>query len=94
MTADTAAITFFNLLVGAVARVFNVAETASPKTGDGGLNLLEAVSNLNGDEGIIPEGGGAEDEDNDRRYSGHHVLQPAGECGRAGVRRCEDLFVN
>ena len=49
MTADTAAITFYNLLVGAIARVFVVAETASPKPGDGGLNMLEAVSNLNGD---------------------------------------------
>ena len=52
---------FYNLLVVAIARVFGVAETASPKLGNGILKLLEAVSNLNGDEGIFPEGGGAED---------------------------------
>ena len=91
-TADTAAVTFYNLLVSAIERVFDVTETASPKPGngslklleskpgDGGVKLLEAVSNIIGDEGIFPEGGGAEDEDEDRRYSGHHVLQPAGEC--------------
>ena len=39
--------------------MFYVAEPASPKPGDGGLKLLEAVSNLIGDEGIVPEGGGA-----------------------------------
>ena len=31
----------------------------SPKPGNGGLKLIEAVSNLIGDEGIIPKGGGA-----------------------------------
>ena len=58
-TADTAAIAFYNLLVGAIARVFDVVETASPKPGNGGLKLLEAVSNVIGEEGIVPEGGGA-----------------------------------
>ena len=89
-TANIAAITFYNLLVSAITRVFDVAETASPKPGNGGLKLieakhgnsglklLEAVSNLNGDEGIIPEGGGAEDDDEDCRHRGHHVFQPAG----------------
>ena len=76
--ADTAAMKFYNLLVGEIARAFDVAETASPKPGDGGLKLLEAVSNFIGDKGIVPEGGGAEDEEDDCRYSGHHVLQPAG----------------
>ena len=38
--------------------MFDVAELASPKPGDGGLKLLEAVSNLIGDEGMAPEGGG------------------------------------
>ena len=89
-TADTPAITFFHLLVGVIARVFDVAETASPKpgngglkllkakSGDGGVKLLEAVSNFIGDEGIFPEGGGAEDEGEDLRRRDHHVLQPAG----------------
>ena len=77
-TADTAAITFSNLLVGAIAWVFDVAETTSPKPDNSGLKLLEAVSNLIGDEGIFPEGGGAEDTDEDCRHCGHHVLQPAG----------------
>ena len=57
--------------MGVIARVFDVAETASPKPGngdlkmlefkqgDGGPKLLEAVSNLNGDEGIISELGDA-----------------------------------
>ena len=76
--------------MGVIARVFNVAETAYPnpgdggvklleaKPGDGGVKLLEAVSNVIGDEGIFPEGGGAEDEGEDLRHRGHHVLQPAG----------------
>ena len=51
--ADTAAITFYNLLVGEIARSFDVAETASPKPGNCGLKLLEVVSNLIGDEGIV-----------------------------------------
>ena len=55
-TAVTAAITFYNLLVGGIAWVFDVAETASPKPGDGGLKLLKAVSNVIGEEGIIPKG--------------------------------------
>ena len=71
--------------MGEIARAFDVAETASPKPGDGGVKLLEAMSNVIGDEGIFPEGGGAEDEEEDRRHRGHHVLQPAGGCGRAGV---------
>ena len=72
------AITFYNLLVGEIARTFDVAETASPKPGDGGLKLIEAVSNFTREEGVVPEGGGAEDQEEDRQYSGHHVLQPAG----------------
>ena len=52
-TAFTAAITFYNLLMRAIARVFDVAETASPKPGDGGLKLLEAVSNLIGDTDLF-----------------------------------------
>ena len=78
MTADTVAITFYNLLVGAIARAFDFADTASLKPGDGGLKLLEAVSNVIGDEGIFPKGGGAEDEGKDVRDHGHHILQPAG----------------
>ena len=78
-TADTEPITFYNLLVGVVARVFGVVETASPQPGDSGLKLLEAVSNLIRDEDIVPHGGGAKDDDEDRQYRGHHVLQPAGE---------------
>ena len=62
--------------------MFNIAETASPKPGDGGVKLLEAVSNVIGDEGIVPEGGGAEDKGEDRQHRGHHVLQPAGGCDR------------
>ena len=57
--ADTADITLYNLPGVAISRVFDVAEPASPKPGDGGLKLLEAVSNLIGEEGIVPEGGGA-----------------------------------
>ena len=64
-TAPIAAIMFYNLLVVAIARVFGVAETASPKLGlgyltakpvNGGLELLEAVSNVIGDEGYLPRG--------------------------------------
>ena len=51
----------YNLLVGEIAQAFDVAETTSPKPGNGGLKLLEGVSNLIGDEGIFTEGGGAED---------------------------------
>ena len=65
-TADTAAITFYNLLVDEITRAFDVAETASPKLGDGGLKLLEAMLNIIGYRGIVPEGGGAEDKDEDR----------------------------
>ena len=54
--------------------MFDVAEPASPKPGNGGLKLIEAVSKLIGDEGIVPEGGGHEDKDEDRRHRGHHVL--------------------
>ena len=39
--------------------MFNVAEPASPKPGHGCLKLLEAVSNVIDDEGIVPEGVGA-----------------------------------
>ena len=90
---------FYNLLVVAIARVFGVAETASPKLGLGsltpkpvncGLKLLDALSNVIGDEGIFPESGGAEDNDEDRRHRGHHVLQPAGGWDREGVRRRGD----
>ena len=96
-TAQTADITFYNLLGGVIARVFDVAETASPrpgngslkllkaKPGNGGLKLLEAVSNLIGDEGIVPEGGGIDDEDEGRRHRRHHVLQTAGGGNHAGV---------
>ena len=69
---------FYNLLVGEIVRAFDVAETASPKPGDGGVKLLVAVSNFIGDEGIFLKGGGAEDEGNDVRDHGHHILQPAG----------------
>ena len=77
-TADTAAITFYNLLLGEIARAFDVAETASPKLNDIGMKLLEAVSNFFRDEGVFPEGGGAEDEAENPRYSDHHVLHPTG----------------
>ena len=43
--------------------MFDVAETASPKPGNGDLKLLKAVSNVIGDKGILPEVGCAEDED-------------------------------
>ena len=77
-TDNTADITFYNLLVGGIAWVFDVAETASPKPGNGGLKLLKAVSNVIGDKDIVPEGGGAEDKDQDCQYNTHGVLQPAG----------------
>ena len=67
-----------DLLVGEIARVFDVAETAFPKPGNGGLKLLEAVPNVIGDEGIVPESGGPEEKDKDLRHRGHEVLQPAG----------------
>ena len=54
-----------------------MADTAFPNPGDGGLKLLEAISNDIRDESILPKGGGAEDEGEDRRHRGHHVLQPA-----------------
>ena len=63
--------------MGEIARAFDVAETASPKPGEGGVKLLEAGSNHIRDEGIFPEGGDAEDKGEDRRNRGHHVLQPA-----------------
>ena len=53
-TPDTAIITFYTLLVGEITQLFHVAETVSPKPGDGGLKPLEAVSNVIGDEGVVP----------------------------------------
>ena len=44
--------------MGAIARVFDVAETVSPKPGHGSLKLLEPLFNVIGEEGIVPEGGG------------------------------------
>ena len=64
--------------MGELAWALDDAETVAPKPGDGDLKLLEAVSNLIGDEGIVPHGSDAEDNDEDRRHCGHHVLQPAG----------------
>ena len=55
-----------------------MAETASPKPGDGDLKLLKAMSKLIGVEGIFPKGGCAKDKDEDRQRRCHHVLQPAG----------------
>ena len=52
--------------MGEIARVFDVAETAPPKPGDGGVKLLEAVPNVIEDEGTVPEGGGAKAKDEDR----------------------------
>ena len=92
-TADTATTTFYNLLVADNARVFNVAETASPDPGNGGLKMLKAVPNLIGDKGIVPKGSGAENEDEDRRNRGHHVLESAGGCDRAGVQSCGDRLL-
>ena len=43
--------------MGEIARVFDMAETASPKQSNGCLKLLETVSNFIGYEGIFPEGG-------------------------------------
>ena len=45
--------------MGAIARVFDVTEPASPKPGHDGLKLLDAVSNVIEEEGIVPKGGGA-----------------------------------
>ena len=84
-TANTEAITFYNLLVSEITQAFNVVETASPNPGNEGLKLLEAVSNLDGVGGIVPEGGSAEDKDEDRRHRSHRVLQPAGGWDRASV---------
>ena len=69
---------FYNLLVGEIARALDVGETTPPKPDNGGLKLLEAVSNVIGDWGIFPEGGGTEDEGVDLQRRGHHVLQLAG----------------
>ena len=68
---------FYNLWVGEIVAAFTVAETAFPNPGNGG-------------KGIFPEAGNAEDLDEDSRYSGHHVLQPAPGCDRAGIRRSGD----
>ena len=65
-TADTTAITFYNLLVGEIARAFDVAETASPKPGGGGLKILEAATDAMGDEGIFPEEGSDDDDEEER----------------------------
>ena len=85
-TADTAAITFYNLLVGGIARVSDVVETIFPKPGNGGQKILEAESNVIRDEDAFPEGGGAEDKDEDRRHRGYHILQPSCRWDRAGVQ--------
>ena len=53
-------------------QVFNVAETASLKPGDGDLKLLEAVPNLIGNKGTVPEGGGA----HKCGKKGHNVRNP------------------
>ena len=58
-TVDTSAIMFYILLVGAIARVFDVAEPASPKPGHGGLKLLDDVSNVITKEGIVLSVGGS-----------------------------------
>ena len=39
--------------------MLDVAEPSSTKPGNGGLKLLNAVSNVIGEEGIVPEGGAA-----------------------------------
>ena len=49
--------------MGEIAWAFDVAETTSPKPGNDCIKLLEDVSNLIGDKGIVPHGGGAEDDD-------------------------------
>ena len=49
-------ITFYNRLAGEITWAFDVAETASPKMDDGGPKLPAAVSNVIGDEGIVPGG--------------------------------------
>ena len=45
--------------MGAIARVFDVAEAASPKPGHDGLKLLDAVSNMIMKEGMVPGVGGS-----------------------------------
>ena len=42
-----------------IARVFDITDPASPKPVHGGIKLLEAVSNIIEDKGIVPEGVGA-----------------------------------
>ena len=52
---DSTHITFYNLNEEGtrIVQVFDVAEPASPKPGDGGLKLLKSVSKLIGDESIV-----------------------------------------
>ena len=51
--SDSTHITFYYLHDGKIAKLFDVAEPASPKPGDSGLNLLKTVSSLIGDESIV-----------------------------------------
>ena len=44
--------------MGTITRVFDGAEPASPKQGHDGLKLLDAVSNVIGEGGIVHEGSG------------------------------------
>ncbi|KAL7542722.1 hypothetical protein ACHAXR_012019 [Thalassiosira sp. AJA248-18] len=57
---DSTHISFYNLHNGngqkKITQVFDVAEPASPKPGDGGLKLLKTVSKLIGDESIVVKG--------------------------------------
>ena len=77
--ADTVAMKFYNRRVGDIARGRSTSRRLlSPKPGDGGVKMIEAVSNFSRDECVVPEGGGVEKEEDDRRYSSHHVSQPAG----------------
>ncbi|KAL3800425.1 hypothetical protein ACHAWO_003090 [Cyclotella atomus] len=52
---DSTHITFYYVSGEMIQQVFDVAEPASPKPGDSGLNLLKTVSSLISDETIVME---------------------------------------
>ena len=62
--------------------MFDVAEPASPNPGHGGLKLLEAVSNVIVEEGIVPEGGG----------SGRGIVPKGGGAGVGGSTSAAERY--
>ena len=66
--------------------MFDVAEPTSPKPGNAGLKLLEAVSNVIAEEGIVPEGGGAGE--------GEGIVPEGGGAGHGGSDSAAERYID